>query len=230
MTETEKHHRPIRSYVLRQGRLTLGQERAFEQLWPKYGIDFDGQPLVQEELFPSQQPLFLEVGFGNGESLAQMASEAPQKNFIGIEVHSPGVGHLLIRAQELELTNLRIIRHDAMQVLEKGLAENALDGFLLYFPDPWHKKRHHKRRIFRPVVVERLAQLIKSGGTLHTATDWQNYAESMVAMMANFEDDFENVAGAGNFSPRPEYRPITKFERRGEGLGHGVWDLIFRRR
>ncbi len=224
-----KYHRPVRSFVLREGRLTPGQQRAFEQHWQRFGIDFAGDPLPLEQLYPSPQPLYLEVGFGNGESLVRMAAAAPEKNFLGIEVHRPGVGRLLMRAAELDLHNLRAMRHDAVEVLDKGLADASLDGFFLFFPDPWHKKRHHKRRIFQASLIERLHLVLKPGGIIHAATDWEDYARWMMNVMRPFEDRFENLAGPGNFSPRPDYRPITKFEQRGERLGHGVWDLLFRK-
>lgn len=229
MTEKEKHHRQIRSYVLREGRLTAGQQKAFETVWPEFGIDFNKQLLDLPALFGNDQPTFIEIGFGNGESLAKMAEAHPQHNYLGIEVHRPGVGHLLIKIEELGLKNLRVIRHDAVEVLREGIADNALEGVFLFFPDPWHKKRHHKRRILQESFVHLLAQKIRPGGFFHAATDWENYAEHMMAEMSDASDLFENQSGTGNYTPKPDYRPLTKFEQRGQRLGHGVWDLIFTR-
>ncbi len=231
MTESDRPHRKIRSYVLREGRLTAGQERAFATLWPRFGIDFvPGQPLNLTTIFGNNNPIILEIGFGNGASLAEMAGNNPEQNYLGIEVHSPGVGRLLLDIEERGLTNLRVIRHDAVEVLESGIEPGSLNGVHLFFPDPWHKKRHHKRRILQPSLVELMAQALKSGGIFHAATDWEHYAEQMMEVLSAADDLFANCAGPGNFSPRPGYRPITKFELRGERLGHGVWDLIFRRR
>ncbi|MES9856203.1 MAG: tRNA (guanosine(46)-N7)-methyltransferase TrmB [Sedimenticola sp.] len=225
-----KKNRPIKSYVLRTGRLTPGQERAFDQLWPQYGIDFNGQALSFEQLFGNSNPVLAEIGFGNGESLAQMAAANPENNYLGIEVHRPGVGHLLLKIEELELNNLRIIQQDAVEVLTQGVPNATLTGLFLFFPDPWHKKRHHKRRILKPSFVSLLAQVIKSGGFFHTATDWEDYAVQMMEVMSSVEELFENSRGKSEYTPRPDYRPLTKFEQRGHRLGHGVWDLIFLRR
>ncbi len=230
MPHPPPQRRPIRSFVLREGRLTAGQQRAFHDHWPRYGIDFVGQPLALEQLFTKPQPLYLEIGFGNGESLARMAAAAPEQNFLGIEVHRPGVGHLLLRAAELELPNLRIIRHDALEVLTHGIPEKSLDGLLLFFPDPWPKQRHHKRRIFRPALLDPLTRTLKPGALLHAATDWEEYAHAMLALMEQYRDSFDNLVAPGAFSPRPDYRPLTKFEQRGTRLGHAVWDLRFQRR
>lgn len=229
MNQETRGHRPIRSFVLREGRLTAGQQHAFERLWPSIGIDFQGQPLDLPSRFGNDRPVYLEIGFGNGESLAPMALANPDHNYLGIEVHRPGVGHLLLRAQELGLKNLRIIRHDAVEVIRDGLVDNALNGAYLLFPDPWHKRRHHKRRILRPALVDELARTLRSGGLFHAATDWEDYARQMMQLMTAAADRFENQAGAGHYTPRPDYRPLTKFEQRGQRLGHGIWDLIFRR-
>lgn len=229
--------RAIRSFVLREGRLTAGQQRAFDELWPQFGIGSDddldwpaGQTLDLAGIFGNDHPVTLEIGFGNGDSLAEMAAAAPERNFIGIEVHRPGVGHLLIRIEELGLSNLRVMRKDAVQVLKRALPEAGLDRVQLFFPDPWHKKRHHKRRILQPEFVDLLARVIRPGGHFHAATDWENYAEHMMAVLAAADGLFENTAGPGKYTPRPDYRPLTKFEQRGHRLGHGVWDLVFRRR
>jgi tRNA (guanine-N7-)-methyltransferase len=230
MSDTDpKHHRRIRSYVLREGRLTAGQQRAFDLLWPRFGIDFQSMGLDLEALFGNPNPTLLEIGFGNGESLARMAQADPQRNYLGIEVHGPGVGHLLMKIEELGLTNLRLIRHDAVEVLRQGITDGGLEGVFLFFPDPWHKKRHHKRRILQPEFVRELERVIRPGGFFHAATDWENYAKQMMEVLSS-ADGFSNSAGDGQFLPRPDYRPLTKFEQRGQRLGHGVWDLIFIRR
>lgn len=230
MPEQDKKHRPIRSFVLRQGRLTAGQQRAFDTLWSRYGIDYEGRALDLPALFGNHNPVFVEIGFGNGDSLARMAADHPQHNYLGIEVHGPGVGHLLIRIEELALNNVRILQHDAIEVLQNCLAAGSLQGLFLFFPDPWHKKRHHKRRILKPEFVDEMARLIKPGGLFHAATDWEDYARQMMETLSAASDRFQNQAGDGLFTPRPDYRPLTKFEQRGQRLGHGVWDLIFVRR
>ena len=228
MADEQKHHRPVRSFVLREGRLTAGQQRAFDTLWPRWGVDFAvGQTLDLSAHFGNENPVIMEIGFGNGESLASYAQANPDKNYLGVEVHGPGVGHLLIRIEELGLTNLRLIKHDAVEVMA-SLADGSLDGVMLFFPDPWHKKRHHKRRILKESFVEELARIIRPGGLFHAATDWENYAEQMMEVMSA-TTAFSNNAGPGNYSPRPDERPLTKFEQRGQRLGHGVWDLLFTR-
>lgn len=239
MTEPlSKHLRTIRSFVLREGRLTPGQTRAFDELWPRYGIGdpaddelnwLSDQPLDLPALFGNDHPVTLEIGFGNGDSLAEMAAATPERNFIGIEVHRPGVGHLLLRTEELGLTNLRVMRKDAVQILTKALSAASLDRVQLFFPDPWHKKRHHKRRILQPKLVALLARVTRPGGHFHAATDWQDYAEHMMTVLTA-SDLFNNCAGEHSYTPRPDYRPLTKFEQRGHRLGHGVWDLVFERR
>lgn len=230
MSEQDKTHRPIRSFVLRQGRLTRGQQRAFDQFWPRFGVEFQGQPLDLPELFGNDHPVYMEIGFGNGHSLASMAADHPGLNYLGIEVHGPGVGHLLLEIEERQLENVRIIRHDAIEVLQGGLASGSLQGLFLFFPDPWHKKRHHKRRILNPRFVQLAARVLRPGGFFHAATDWENYAEQMMTLLSAAADLFENSAGEGQFTPRPDYRPLTRFEQRGQRLGHGVWDLVFTRR
>jgi tRNA (guanine-N7-)-methyltransferase len=230
--------RGIKSFVLREGRLTAGQQRAFDELWPRFGIgggpdddlEWQGGQLDLAAVFGNDHPVTLEIGFGNGDSLAEMAAASPERNFIGIEVHRPGVGHLLLKIEELGLTNLRVMRKDAVQVLGRALPEASLDRVQLFFPDPWHKKRHHKRRILQPDFVRLLARVIRPGGLFHAATDWQDYAAHMMAVLSEAAGLFENAAGPGNYTPRPDYRPLTKFEQRGHRLGHGVWDLVFRRR
>jgi tRNA (guanine-N7-)-methyltransferase len=221
--------RSIRSYVLRQGRLTPGQQRAFDDLWPQFGIPFAERRLDFAELFGNTRPLFIEIGFGNGESLAKMALANPTNNYLGIEVHRPGIGHLLLAIEGHGLDNLRIIRHDAVEVLSQGVADQAVSGLYLFFPDPWHKTKHHKRRIVQPDFVRLLARILQPGGIFHAATDWSDYARQILRLFSASEA-FENCAGDGQYAPRPAERPITKFERRGQRLGHGVCDLRFRRR
>ena len=231
---SEEKHRRIRSFVRREGRMTEGQQRAFDELWGRFGIDPpdpdppESGPLDLPSLFGRDAPLVLEIGFGNGDSLAEMAAAAPERNFLGIEVHRPGVGRLLRSIEERGLTNLRVMSEDAFAVLERYIADGALDTVQLFFPDPWHKKRHHKRRILQPPFVELIADRLRPGGLFHMATDWEHYAEQMMAVMSACTR-FENSAGPGNYAPRPDRRPLTKFEQRGRRLGHAVWDLIFRR-
>jgi tRNA (guanine-N7-)-methyltransferase len=227
----EQGRRPIRSFVLREGRLTAGQERAFRELWPRFGVDWQpGEALDAQALLATARPITLEIGFGDGDSLAAMAAAAPERDFIGLEVHRPGVGHLLLALEQQGLTNVRVLRADATALLEAGLPSASLDRVQLFFPDPWPKKRHHKRRIVQPGFVAAVARVLQPGGTFHLATDWTPYADWMLAMLDGAPELFENSAGPGQFSARPAQRPITKFERRGQRLGHQVHDLIYRRR
>lgn len=219
--------RPIRSFVRREGRLTAGQQRALQELWPRYGLEADA-PLDLTQVFGRDAPRTLEIGFGNGASLATMAAQQPQHDFIGIEVHRPGVGHLLQLIEKHGLANVRVMREDAVQILKHCIADDSLDRVLLLFPDPWHKKRHHKRRIVQPEFVALLATKLRRGGHLHMATDWEDYAEHMVSVMSG-STAFRNCAKSGAFVARPDYRPVTKFEQRGQRLGHGVWDLLYER-
>ncbi|QFY41916.1 tRNA (guanosine(46)-N7)-methyltransferase TrmB [Candidatus Methylospira mobilis] len=217
----------IRSFVRRQGRITQAQQHALETLWPNYGIEtLPGIDLGTA--FPRPAPLILEIGFGNGESLAQMALAAPEKNFLGIEVHRPGVGHLLIRIEQLGLGNVRICNADALEVMEQHIAEASLSGLQLFFPDPWHKKRHNKRRLVNDKFVALTAQKLMTGGVIHMATDWEDYARQMLDVL-QADSTLENMADNGGYSKRPDYRPLTKFERRGQLRGHGVWDILFKR-
>lgn len=227
MTDSEKNRRPIRSYVLRQGRITQGQQAALDQLWPHYGLKV-GVALEPARVFGRLAPLVLEIGFGNGESLAQMAAAAPERDFIGIEVHQPGVGHLLLRARELGVANLRVYCADAVDVLQQCIGDGSLDRVQVFFPDPWHKKRHHKRRLVGAAFAGLVGTKLAPGGVLHCATDWEDYALQMRDVLDG-SAVFANLAGAGCFSERPAYRPLTKFENRGQRLGHGVWDLLYRR-
>ncbi len=220
--------RRIRSFVRRQGRLTQGQQHALDQYWPVQGIDYTATPLVQEDIFSRTAPLVLEIGFGMGASLVTMAKDNPHQDFIGIEVHAPGVGACLAAAHEAGITNLRVMCHDAVEVLEKMIPDNSLRMVQLFFPDPWHKARHNKRRIVQVPFVELVLRKLKLGGVFHMATDWENYAEHMLAVMQSVAG-YQNLSTDKTYVPRPETRPLTKFEQRGQRLGHGVWDLMFER-
>lgn len=224
LSEHPKQRR-IRSFVLRQGRITQAQNSALENLWPVFGLDPE-EPFDALRAFSREAPLTLEIGFGNGESLAKMAAAAPEKDFLGIEVHRPGVGHLLLKAQELGLSNIRAYCADAVEILQNKIPDQSLAGIQVFFPDPWHKKRHHKRRLIAPDFVRLAARKLKSGGVLHCATDWEDYASQMLEVLEACEE-LSNSAGKNQFSERPDYRPLTKFETRGQRLGHGVWDLLF---
>lgn len=227
-TENTFTHR-IKSFVLRQGRMSKGQQAAIDRIWPQYGLEADAGLLDLAQVFGRDAPTYVEIGFGMGSSLAQMAQDNPQNNYIGIEVHRPGVGALCKLIEEKNLTNIRIFNHDAVEILEKQIPQNSLSGVYLFFPDPWHKARHKKRRIVQPEFVAKLAQHLVAGGEFHMATDWEDYSEHMMEVMSA-APDYTNAAGEDQFTPRPDYRPLTKFEQRGHRLGHGVWDLIFKKR
>jgi len=220
-------HAPIRSYVLRAGRMGTGQQRALDELGPRYVLPYQPGPLDLDATFGRQAPRMLEIGFGMGDATAQVAAALPDTDFIGIEVHVPGVGALLKHIGERGLGNVRIVRYDAVQVLRHMLQPASLAGVHLWFPDPWHKKRHHKRRLVQPAFVAELVTRLAPGGYLHGATDWQPYAEQMLEVLSA-EPDLVNAAGQG-YAPKPAWRPLTKFEQRGLKLGHGVWDLLFTR-
>ena len=221
--------RSIRSFVLRQGRATPAQRRAFEQHWPRFGLDYAGTPRDFDAAFGRQAPRVLEIGFGNGEQLAFAAQREPQRDFIGIEVHGPGVGRLLNALAAGALDNVRVYQHDAVEVLAHEIADGSLAEVRIYFPDPWHKKRHHKRRLVSPEFVRMLCAKLAPGGLLHLATDWADYARQMWEVL-DAEPQLESLAGAGGAVPRPDWRCQTHFETRGQRLGHGVWDLLYRRR
>lgn len=226
------HPKTIRSFVRRAGRTTSGQAKALAALGPRFVLPYEPQPLHAEQVFGRQAPLILEIGFGMGETTAQIAQGQPEVDFLGCEVHEPGVGALLKRIGELGLTNVRIVQHDAVEVLQHMIAAASLAGVHIFFPDPWHKKRHHKRRLIQPPFVALLASRLRPGGYVHCATDWQPYAEQMLQVLSA-EPRLINAspdASLGGYAPRPAYRPLTKFEQRGLRLGHGVWDLVFRRR
>jgi tRNA (guanine-N7-)-methyltransferase len=224
---TDALRRRIRSFVRREGRLTAGQQKALETLWLRYGLSIEHE-LKLTELFGRSAPVTLEIGFGNGASLAEMAEKEPDSDFIGIEVHRPGVGHLLKKLEEQGLDNVRVFCHDAVEILERNIPDAGLHRVLLFFPDPWPKRKHHKRRIVQPAFVALVARKLEAGGHFHLATDWQPYAERMLKVMSASRD-FINCNEKGRYSDRPDYRPVTKFEKRGQRLGHGVWDLVYRR-
>jgi tRNA (guanine-N7-)-methyltransferase len=224
--ESGVYIRKIQSFVKREGRLTGGQAKAIEQYWPTMGLLHSNGKLNIEQTFARVAPLVLEIGFGMGKSLVEMAKNETDKDFIGIEVHRPGVGACLAEAAEHELTNLRIYEHDAVAVLADCIEDGSLARVQLFFPDPWHKKKHHKRRIIQPDFVQNLRTKLAVGGIFHMATDWENYAQHMLAVMSA-APGFVNLSALGDFVPRPEQRPLTKFEQRGHRLGHGVWDLMF---
>jgi tRNA (guanine-N7-)-methyltransferase len=226
--DAASRRRRVRSYVLRTGRVTVGQERALRELWPRFGIEPGGGPLDFAALFGNDRPVIMEIGFGNGEATWRMARDRPDENYLGVEVHRPGVGHLLLKIEEHGLDNVRIACEDAVELLRQRVPEASLDGVRIYFPDPWHKKRHHKRRLVQAPFLDLLASRMKTGGVLHVATDWAPYAEQIAELLAAREE-FENLAPAGACCPRPDWRPPTKYERRGERLGHEVFDLVWRR-
>ncbi|MDQ2962911.1 MAG: tRNA (guanosine(46)-N7)-methyltransferase TrmB [Pseudomonadota bacterium] len=219
-------HRPIRSFVLRQGRFSPAQQRAREALLPRFGVPFAPGPLDFDLVFGRRALRVLEIGFGMGETTAAIAQAMPAHDFIAVEVHAPGVGSLLKQIDERGLTNVRIIPHDAAEVVAQMIPAASLAGIHVFFPDPWPKKRHHKRRLLQPPFVHELALRLAAGGYVHAATDWEEYATQILAAF-DAEPLLEN--SANGYAPRPAYRPLTKFERRGIGLGHGVWDVIFRR-
>jgi tRNA (guanine-N7-)-methyltransferase len=220
--------RAIRSFVTRAGRITPAQQRALEKLWPKYGVEYREQPLAPPALFGRAAPCTLEIGFGNGANLLSLASAHPERDYLGIEVHRPGVGRLLLALEERQLANVRLICHDAVEVLGGQIAAASLAEILILFPDPWPKKRHHKRRLIQAPFVELLRRALEPGGKLHLATDWQPYALEMLAVL-EAAPGLRNLAGAGAFAARPPERSPTRFEQRGTRLGHEVWDLAFAR-
>jgi tRNA (guanine-N7-)-methyltransferase len=238
-------HRHIRSFVLRAGRMTPAQERALAELWPAYGIDVDVGAAAGAAgagaasagaaapdftaIFGRQAPRCLEIGFGVGEVIGSLAESHPHIDYVGIEVHRPGVGRLLLRAEQAQLHNLRVICQDAVEVLERAIQDESFDEILIFFPDPWHKKRHHKRRLIDPAFTACLAAKLRPAGVLRLATDWQAYAEQMLEV-CNANPQLESLSADGTYVPRPDFRPPTRFERRGARLGHGVWDLAYKKR
>jgi tRNA (guanine-N7-)-methyltransferase len=227
--EADGDNRPqrrIKSFVLRQGRITDAQQRAFTAHWSRFGLDYTGQPRDLAAVFGNDHPVALEIGFGNGEQLAWGAQQEPQRNFIGIEVHRPGVGRVLNSLAAAAADNVRVYHHDAVEVLLHEIAPQSLDQVRIYFPDPWHKKKHNKRRLVQSELLQLLASRVRTDGLLHMATDWADYAEQMLAV-ADADASWRNSAGAGNYSERPAWRTNTHFEQRGLRLGHGVWDLLY---
>jgi tRNA (guanine-N7-)-methyltransferase len=227
LSDLPEHLRRIRSFVRREGRLTEGQSSAIANGWPQWGVDYAPGVMDWDRVFGRIAPRFLEIGFGMGGATAEIARNHPDNDYLGIEVHRPGVGNLLKLIAQDSLTNLRLMSHDAVDVINEMIAPDTLDGVLIFFPDPWHKKRHHKRRLIQPEFVHLLASRLKPGGTIHCATDWENYAVQMLEVLSA-EPALENTAM--DYAPRPTYRPLTKFENRGLKLGHGVWDLVFRKK
>jgi len=250
----KEFHRPIRSFVKREGKLTSGQQNAINQLWPTHGVDLENEPLDMVQLFGRDAPVVLEIGFGNGLSLAEMAETHADMNFFGIEVHKPGVGSCLVQAKKRELSNIRVSGDDAVLVLNQQIPDASIERVQIFFPDPWHKKRHHKRRLIQPAFVEMLVSKLKPGGQIHAATDWENYAEHILAVLSvnsQLKNTVDNSPTAAEFlsdagevmvdseqwpsrqlleqgaAPKPDYRPGTKYESRGVRLGHGVWDIVF---
>ena len=222
--KVNEHMRGIRSFVLRQGHMTAAQQKAIDQLWPEFGIDYHAKTLDLAAVFGRDKPKVLEIGFGMGVATVEIAKRLPEYDFLAIDVHGPGVGNILKLMAEQQVKNIRVMRHDAVEVIENMLAERSLQGIHIFFPDPWHKKRHHKRRLIQAPFVEKLLPKLASGGYIHLATDWEEYAVQMLSVL-NEMAGLENTAEA--YAPTPDYRPETKFEARGKRLGHGVWDLVF---
>ena len=225
--DSEPRRRTVRSFVLRMGRATAAQQRALTELWPIYGVEFTGSAIDLNSAFGRNAPRMIEIGFGNGEALAEFAKANPEIDCLGIEVHRPGVGHLLLAAETAQLRNLRAICHDAVEVLQ-NLPPASISFAHIFFPDPWPKKRHHKRRLIQPAFVELIARVMMPGGRLRLATDWEHYAMHMREVL-DASSSFKNCAGQKGFVERPQMRPLTRFERRGHRLGHAVWDLEYER-
>ena len=225
-TEDGRYKRKVRSFVLRTGRLSEFQRQTMNDNWAAYGLEHQTEPFDFPTIYGNTNPVILEIGFGMGKSLVEMALQNPDKNYLGIEVHTPGVGACLAYAVEKHVKNLRIICHDATEILRDSIADNSLGGLQLFFPDPWHKAKHHKRRIVQPHFVETIYQKLQPNGFIHFATDWQNYAEQMLDVLKSAVG-LHNVSPTNDYIPRPDFRPLTKFEQRGHKLGHGVWDLYF---
>lgn len=222
----EERKRSIRSFVLRQGHMTAAQQRAIDTLWPRFGMDYCRQTVDLDACFGRSNPKVLEIGFGMGTATAEIAKRLPDTDFLAVDVHGPGVGNLLKLIEEGHLGNIRVMRHDAVEVVEDMLPDASLDGIHIFFPDPWHKKRHNKRRLVQAPFVAKLLPKLKSGGYIHMATDWEEYAAQMLEVLGGFAELQNTVDG---YAPTPDYRPETKFEARGKRLGHGVWDLVFKK-
>lgn len=226
MNEAVEHYRKIKSFVLRKGRMTASQQRGWDESWDRWGLELQHGELDLKATFDSSRPVVLEIGYGMGLSLIEMAKNSEDTNFVGIEVHRPGVGSLLSEVSNAGLNNVRTYCDDAVEVIRSCIVDNCLSRVQIYFPDPWHKKRHNKRRLIQSDFVELLKPKLVAGGVIHLATDWEQYAEQMMEVMT-LDQNFKNQAGEYAFSERPAFRPLTKFEQRGQRLGHGVWDLLF---
>ncbi|MDD7570125.1 MAG: tRNA (guanosine(46)-N7)-methyltransferase TrmB [[Actinobacillus] rossii] len=228
-TEDGRYKRKVRSFVLRTGRLSEYQRNMMNENWSEYGLEHQAEFFDFEKIYGNSNPVVLEIGFGMGKSLVEMAEQNPDKNYLGIEVHTPGVGACLAYALEKNIKNLRVICHDATEILRDCIADESLGGLQLFFPDPWHKAKHHKRRIVQPHFVETVAKKLTAGGFIHFATDWENYAEHMLEVLQSVQRavGIHNISKTNDYIPRPDFRPLTKFEARGHKLGHGVWDLYF---
>ena len=225
MSDTFRHSH-IRSFVLRQGRLTPAQQKAIAEYWPEYGLDYQPEPLELDKVFGRSAPKVLEIGAGMGENIVAMAHSHPENDYLVVEVHKPGIGKLIRQAVKLNLSNIRIINHDAVEVLSNQIQDNSLSQVLIFFPDPWPKKRHHKRRLIQARFISELSRRMLEHGRIFIATDWQDMAEHILAFCEQ-ESSLINLAGAGKFAPRPRWRPVTRFEARGKNLKHGIWDLIY---
>ncbi|MGV6987804.1 tRNA (guanosine(46)-N7)-methyltransferase TrmB [Testudinibacter sp. P80/BLE/0925] len=225
-TADGRYMRKVRSFVLRTGRLSDYQKNAMNNHWADFGLEYQATPFDFSAIYGNDNPVVLEIGFGMGTSLVEMAKNNPDRNYLGIEVHTPGVGACVALAVQEKVTNLRVICHDAMEILRDSIADHSLGGLQLFFPDPWQKSKHHKRRIVQPEFIRLIQQKLKCGGFIHMATDWQNYAEHMLETLQH-SDELHNQSATNDYIPRPDFRPLTKFEQRGQKLGHGVWDLYF---
>lgn len=223
--EQEIHRRSIKSFVLRQGHMTAAQQKAIDDNWADFGVDYQAEHIDLNDKFSRNNPKVLEIGFGMGVATAEIARRLPETDFLAIDVHGPGVGNLCKIMAEDGIRNIKVMRHDAVEVVENMLPDNSLDGIHIFFPDPWHKKRHNKRRLIQVPFVEKLLPKLKSGGYIHLATDWEEYAVQMLEVLSSFPETLQNTAA--DYAPTPDYRPETKFEARGKRLGHGVWDLVF---
>jgi len=222
---SENIQRKIRSFVMRASKMTAGQKRAIQEIFPLFSLD-ENQKFNAKEVFGNDNPVCLDIGFGNGESLVHIAQMQPDVNFVGMEVHTPGVGHLLLQIEKYRLTNIRIYQYDGTEVLKDSFDENTIDAMHIYFPDPWHKKRHHKRRLIQEAFLQMVIPKLKNNARMHIATDWQQYAEHIQEVFSAFPQ-FVNIEPHNNFTKKPDWRPITKFERRGINLGHNSYDLIY---
>jgi len=226
--EEKPFYRTIRSFVKREGKITTGQQNAIDELWPSLGVDLNEQHIDFNALFGREAPCIMEIGFGNGLSLADMAETAPENNFLGVEVHKPGVGSLLVQVKQRDLNNVRVCGDDVVELL-KQIPNNSLNRVQIFFPDPWHKKRHHKRRLIQTEFVKQLVEKLSADGVIHVATDWQNYAEHVLEVLSE-NSKLRNLSNHDSgYSEKPSYRPETKYERRGIKLGHGVWDILFQK-